>query len=142
MTQHRPLPNKAQPTASSHITLLNIAILHEPGNGNASAQAMVTFIQEIRELIVSIVPVQKPATLPSGCGLILQFRIPRTNQNGFKLALSSSEAVKAFPTTALYDAVDKHPIPMGFVHLDYVEFQVRFSCWGFEWGETRIPRSL
>src|SRR5262249_364892 len=73
-------------------------------------------------------------TLPEGCGFAIQFHISRTIQVSFSYWFSTHEAVNAIPLAALSDAISKHSIPTGWVHCDYIEFQLLFSCWGFKWN--------
>lgn len=114
----------------------SIVLLHEPRSGTANISLMADFTKKAEAAIIAAIPPQKPALLPQGCGMIAQFRIPKTAANSFqvKFLLPSQAALSAVPMNELQEVVNRLEVPEGMVYGDYMEWQIRFSCWGFEWS--------
>jgi len=125
-----------QPSENSHVVLDSIVLLHEPRNGTASVELFTKFKKKAEAAIIAAVPLQKPAVLPQGCGMIAQFRIPKIAANSFqvKFVLPSQALLSAVPMDEMQRIVNRLEVSEGMVYGDYVEFQVLFSCWGFKWS--------
>jgi len=143
MDVYQPLKGSSSKLSkSSHVEFLHTVLLHAPQTGNLNVPVMADYMQGINEIVISTIPVPKPASLPSGCGIIIQFRIPKIDPGYVKIAVSPPEGVNAIPVTALYEAIYKLPVSDGFVYRDHVEFQLCYSCWSFKWDGAYPPRSL
>lgn len=115
-----------------------VVFVREPTAGSASVELSVNFIKAAEAAIKASIPEQRPAALPQGCGMIANFRIPKIATDSFSVSfiLPSSEKRRAVPMDEMQLVVNRLEVPEGMVYMDYIEFQLQFSCWGFSWDRV------
>jgi hypothetical protein len=125
----------------SHVKVEQVVLLHAPQTGKASPEVLAQFIKKAEAAIVAAIPAARPALLPQGCGIIAGFRIPKTAPDSFKVTgiFPSREAARdqSALLNRLQDIVRGLEVPEGMVYDDYIEMQVLFGCWDFDWNNVR-----
>lgn len=126
-----------------HIESGGLVLIREPSDfSSVLMEKFGTFVGLIDEVIVNTVPEIKPASLPQGCGICVQFRLPSTNTSPFKLAMTSSVANSILPVNAILDALEKLPCINVFAIPDIIEVQLLYACWGFQIDQFGPPTAL
>jgi hypothetical protein len=124
-----------------HVDVDQVNLLHTPQDGKANIELLAQFIKNAEAAVFAAIPAARPALLPGGCGIIAEFRIPKIAPDSFKEkgVFPSHEAARESSTllNRLQDTVRALEVPEGMVYGDYVEMQVLFSCWGFDWSNVR-----
>lgn len=125
-----------------HIESGGLIFIRQPDFRNVLVEKLAKFVDLIDEVIVSTVPETKPASLPQGCGICVQFRLPSTDTSPFKLAMSSSVANPILPVNAILENLERLPCINVFAIPDVIEIQLLYACWGFQIAQVGPPTAL
>jgi hypothetical protein len=112
-----------------HIESGGLVFLRQPSDDrNVLVERFAKFVDTVDEVIVSTVPETKPASLPQGCGICVQFRLPLTDTPPFKLATSSSVANSILPINAILENLERLQYINVFAIPDVLEVQLLYAC--------------
>ncbi|KAJ5110827.1 hypothetical protein N7532_001362 [Penicillium argentinense] len=143
MSAAAPVKKKEAKNGATHIELGGLIFLRKPSDDrNLIVEKFGELIDAIDGVIMNTIPKPKPASLPEGCGVCVQFKLPLAVTSPFKLATSSSIANSALPINEIMAGLECIPRINAFAIPDTTEVQVLYACWGFQTAQFGAPPPL
>jgi len=133
---------KLQDKNEGHVRWDQIVLLNEPSRGKSNLELTCDFVKRVQSVVAASVPVDKPAVLPGGCGIVVELRIPKTGPDSFNVKgyFSQSQETPKIASALLQPlqkVLQELEAPEGLVYDDYIKMQLLCSCWGFNWRLVR-----
>ncbi|KAK4222369.1 hypothetical protein QBC38DRAFT_519325 [Podospora fimiseda] len=128
------------------VTRLNV--IHAAEKGNVTLYVPNDRITEFKEVMATqALNMTKPTLILSDIhdsvdAMQTHFRIPKEHSDSFwiefmSVGITEAEGRARLPIEEMQAVVNSVPVPSDLLYWDYWQFDLCFSCWGFNWMSVR-----